>query len=87
MAKRKRKQSTDESVSNATVAVLLILTIIVSIIGTWSVLQSADTIQEQASAAPKNTESGVKLLIGTSPLLEALRHAESQGNVQREGIL
>lgn len=82
MAKRKRKQSTDESVSNTTVAVLLILTIIVSLIGTWSVLRSADTIQEQAAAASQNSERGVKLWAGTSPVLEALRNADDSWNAQ-----
>jgi len=61
-----------EDISKTTVGVLLILTIIISVIGTWTVLNSVDSrppIQIQKQTESASNVGQVKVKIGPEPVI------------------
>jgi len=55
-------------ISKATVAILLVLTIIVSVMGTWTVLQSVSGVRtEPGASASGNTNSKIYLTVEKNP--------------------
>ncbi len=78
MAKKKRMEDIG-GVSNATVTILLILTLLVSVIGTWSVLRDADSAQIEGGA--EGVQGGAKALIGSPPSLEGIANTRETGRV------
>lgn len=55
-------------ISKATVAILLVLTIIVSVMGTWTVLQSVSGVRTASGAsASGSTNSKISLMVEKNP--------------------
>lgn len=65
------------SVSNTTVAILLILTLLVSVIGTWSVLRDTDSAQSDGGA--EGIQGGAPALIDARPSPDSIGNPKETG--------